>query len=361
MEQLLAYMQKEHLDGMFISRPVNVKYVSHYTGEDSWLFITEQEKFFLTDPRYTEQVSYECPDYTILNWRDTYGSIGKALAYAAEKVGAKTIGFEAAHLTVEQYQNLQSEVKAELVPADGIIEEFRSIKKPEEIECLRISCDIASRAYEKIQKDIRVGIWVFVVGGRFSLYMVLEGADTQPYGNILISGARTSLLHGIPSQKAIEYGDLVLMDYGCQYHGYLSDMTRTLVVGRATPKQKEVYKIEQQMVAAVEGFLKDGVSASDAYYESTKIIEGTEYFPYHYTGIGHGVGMFVHEIPFMSPVSKNIVHANNVMTVEPGIYIPGWGGIRIEDDILVTESGSRIIGDRKIPVTVEELEGVVGK
>jgi len=349
MEQLLAYMQKEHLDGMFISRPVNVKYVSHYTGEDSWLFITEQEKFFLTDPRYTEQVSYECPDYTILNWRDTYGSIGKALAYAAEKVGAKTIGYEASHLTVEQYQNLQSEVKAELVPADGIIEEFRSIKRPEEIECLRISCDIASRAYEKIQKDIRVGITEKELAARLSLYMVLEGADTQPYGNILISGARTSLLHGIPSQKAIEYGDL---DYGCQYHGYLSDMTRTLVVGRATPKQKEVYRIEQQMVAAVEGFLKDGVSASDAYYESTKIIEGTEYFPYHYTGIGHGVGMFVHEIPFMSPVSKNIVHANNVMTVEPGIYIPGWGGIRIEDQLLITETGN----ENLISATKELIE-----
>ena len=287
-----------------------------------------------------------------MNWRDTYGSIGKALAYAAEKVGAKTIGYEAAHLTVEQYQNLQSEVKAELVPADGIIEEFRSIKKPEEIECLRISCDIASRAYEKIQKDIRVGITEKELAARLSLYMVLEGADTQPYGNILISGARTSLLHGIPSQKAIEYGDLVLMDYGCQYHGYLSDMTRTLVVGRATPKQKEVYKIEQQMVAAVEGFLKDGVSASDAYYESTKIIEGTEYFPYHYTGIGHGVGMFVHEIPFMSPVSKNIVHANNVMTVEPGIYIPGWGGIRIEDQLLITETGN----ENLISATKELIE-----
>ena len=352
MEQLLAYMQKEHLDGMFISRPVNVKYVSHYTGEDSWLFITEQEKFFLTDPRYTEQVSYECPDYTILNWRDTYGSIGKALAYAAEKVGAKTIGFEAAHLTVEQYQNLQSEVKAELVPADGIIEEFRSIKRPEEIECLRISCDIASRAYEKIQKDIRVGITEKELAARLSLYMVLEGADTQPYGNILISGARTSLLHGIPSQKAIEYGDLVLMDYGCQYHGYLSDMTRTLVVGRATPKQKEVYKIEQQMVAAVQGYLKDGGSASVAYYQSTKTIERTEYFPYHYTGIGHGVGMFVHEIPFMSPVSKNIVHANNVMTVEPGIYIPGWGGIRIEDQLLITETGN----ENLISATKELIE-----
>ena len=287
-----------------------------------------------------------------MNWRDTYGSIGKALAYAAEKVGAKTIGYEASHLTVEQYQNLQSEVKAELVPADGIIEKFRSIKRPEEIECLRISCDIASRAYEKIQKDIRVGITEKELAARLSLYMVLEGADTQPYGNILISGARTSLLHGIPSQKAIEYGDLVLMDYGCQYHGYLSDMTRTLVVGRATPKQKEVYRIEQQMVAAVEGFLKDGVSASDAYYESTKIIEGTEYFPYHYTGIGHGVGMFVHEIPFMSPVSKNIVHANNVMTVEPGIYIPGWGGIRIEDQLLITETGN----ENLISATKELIE-----
>ena len=352
MEQLLAYMQKEHLDGMFISRPVNVKYVSHYTGEDSWLFITEQEKFFLTDPRYTEQVSYECPDYTILNWRDVYGSIGKALAFAAGKVGAKTIGFEASHLTVNQFKDLQSQVEAELVPADGIIEEFRSIKKPEEIECLRISCDIASRAYEKIQKDIRVGITEKELAARLSLYMVMEGADTQPYGNILISGARTSLLHGIPSQKAIEYGDLVLMDYGCQYHGYLSDMTRTLVVGRATPKQKEVYKIEQQMVAAVENYLKDGVSASDAYYESTKIIEGTEYFQYHYTGIGHGVGMFVHEIPFMSPVSKNIIHANNVMTVEPGIYIPGWGGIRIEDQLLITETGN----ENLISATKELIE-----
>ena len=352
MEQLLAYMQKEHLDGMFISRPVNVKYVSHYTGEDSWLFITEQEKFFLTDPRYTEQVSYECPDYTILNWRDVYGSIGKALAFAAGKVGAKTNGFEASHLTVDQFKDLQSQVEAELVPADGIIEEFRSIKKPEEIECLRISCDIASRAYEKIQKDIRVGITEKELAARLSLYMVMEGADTQPYGNILISGARTSLLHGIPSQKAIEYGDLVLMDYGCQYHGYLSDMTRTLVVGRATPKQKEVYKIEQQMVAAVENYLKDGVSASDAYYESTKIIEGTEYFQYHYTGIGHGVGMFVHEIPFMSPVSKNIIHANNVMTVEPGIYIPGWGGIRIEDQLLITETGN----ENLISATKELIE-----
>lgn len=340
MEQLFAYMQQEKLDGMFISRPVNVRYVSHYTGEDSWLFITETEKFFITDPRYTEQVSYECPDYTIINWRDKYGSVAKALAALADEHGIRTIGFEDTHLTVRQYQEFQGASKAELVPADGVIEKFRSIKRPEEIACSRISCDIASRAFERILKDIRVGITEKELAAQLSRYMVLEGADTQPYGNILISGARTSLLHGIPSAKSIEYGDLVLMDYGCQYHGYMSDMTRTVVVGRATEKQREIYRLEQQMVADVENYLRDGASASEAYARSTKAIEGTEYFPYHYTGIGHGVGLFVHEMPFMSPVSKDIIHAGNVMTVEPGIYIPGWGGIRIEDQLLITETGN---------------------
>ena len=339
MEQLLAYMQKEHLDGMFISRPVNVKYVSHYTGEDSWLFITEQEKFFLTDPRYTEQVSYECPDYTILNWRDTYGSIGKALAYAAGKVGAKTIGYEASHLTVEQYQNFQSEIKAELVPADGIIEEFRSIKRPEEIECLRISCDIASRAYEKIQKDIRVGITEKELAARLSLYMVLEGADTQPYGNILISGARTSLLHGIPSQKAIEYGDLVLMDYGCQYKGYLSDMTRTVVVGKADAKQREVYDLCRRMTEDTEASVRAGVTGTSCYEASLEAIKDTEYLPYNYTGIGHGVGLFVHELPNIGLNCENILQENSIMTVEPGLYIPGWGGVRLEDQGIITKDG----------------------
>ncbi len=341
MEQLLTYLEQQHLGGMFISRPVNVKYVSHYTGEDSWLFITPYEKFFITDPRYTEQVSYECPDYTILNWRDDYGSLAGAVSFAAKKHGIKAIGYEASHLTVEQFHGFQSKLEAELVPADGIIEQFRSIKRPEEIHCLTIACDIASRAFDRILKEIRVGVTEKELAAKLSLFMVQEGADTQPYGNILISGARTSLLHGIPSQKAIEYGDLVLMDYGCQYHGYLSDMTRTVVVGRATEQQREVYALEQQMVADVEAFLKDGVSARDAYEVSTKAIRDTDYFPYHYTGIGHGVGMFVHEIPFMSPRSNDIIHAGNVMTVEPGIYIPGWGGIRIEDQILITETGHK--------------------
>lgn len=352
MEHLLEYMKQKNLDAMFLSRPVNVNYVSHYTGADSYLLITEQTKYFITDPRYTEQASMECPDYTVFEWRSAYGSLAKALAVLAKQDGLRTIGFEDSHLTVSQYLAFQKEIPAELIPADGVIESFRAVKRPEEIACSRIACDIASRAYERILKDIRVGVTEKELAANLSRYMVLEGADTQPYGNILISGARTSLLHGIPSAKAVEYGDLVLMDYGCQYRGYLSDMTRTVVVGKATKKQREIYDLELQMVDAVERFLKDGVSARDAYYESAKIIEGTEYFPYHYTGIGHGVGMFVHEVPFMSPVSEDIIRAGNVMTVEPGIYIPGWGGIRVEDQLLITAEGN----ENLISATKELIE-----
>ncbi|MDD6213367.1 MAG: Xaa-Pro peptidase family protein [Clostridiales bacterium] len=340
MERLYTYMEKEQIQGMFISRPVNVKYISHFSNSDAFLFLTREEKYLLTDPRYTEEALAECPDYQILNWRQ-YGSIANALAELVKKHPLKALGYEDTFMSVRQFHELKEAIpQVELVPADGLVEQFRAVKRPEEIECLRISCDIASRAYEKIQKDIRVGVTEKELAARLSYYMVMEGADTQPYGNILISGARTSLLHGIPSAKAIEYGDLVLMDYGCQYHGYLSDMTRTLVVGKATPKQKEVYRLEQQMVADVMDYLKDGASPKEAYHRSTKAIEGTEYFPYHYSGIGHGVGMFVHEIPFMGPASEDKIQAGNVMTVEPGIYIPGWGGIRIENQLLITKDGN---------------------
>lgn len=351
MERLLEQMEKAGLEAMFISRPVNVKYVSGYTGDDSYLLITKHNKYFITDPRYMEQASIECPDYILTEWRSR-GSVGKAVAEIAEKEGLSAIGFEDGHMTVAEYRSFEAQVKAELAPFDGVIEEFRSVKRPEEIECLRAACDIASRSFDKIIKDIRIGITEKELASRLSMYMVMEGADTRPYGNILISGPRTSLLHGIPSSRAISYGDLVLMDYGCQYHGYLSDMTRTVVVGKATKKQREVYGLEQQMVEAVEAFLKDGVSAAEAYGESRRILEGTEYLPWHYTGIGHGVGMFVHETPFMSPRSDDTIRAGNVMTVEPGIYIPGWGGIRIEDQLLITETGN----ENLISATKELIE-----
>lgn len=338
-ERVLTYMENNHIDGFFISRPENVRYVCGFTGEDSFLLLTKKKSYFITDPRYTEQAALECPQYEIVNWRKPGRNMGDTLADIEAEQHLTNLGFESSHITFDTYFALTDKLKMELIPLTDVIEEFRSIKTQQEIAYSKAACDIASRAFEKIVKDIRVGVTEKEIASKLSHYMVMEGADTKPYGGIVISGARTSLLHGIPSGKAIEYGDLVLMDYGCQYKGYLSDMTRTVVVGKADDRQREVYALESQMVNEVEAILKAGITSVQAYEASIQAIRHTEYMKYNYSGIGHGVGLFVHEPPFIGANGTYQLMTNNIITVEPGIYIPGWGGIRIEDQVLITDSG----------------------
>ena len=337
-EKLLQYMEQHNLDGFFLAKKPNVRYISGYTGDDSYLLITREQLFFLTDPRYTEQAGKECPDYQLVLWKQ-FASIGACVASIAQQHKIKAIGFEADALSFLFYSQLKQEVNCELVPTTDVVETFRSIKSPEEIAYMRAACEISCRAFERLLPDIRVGVTEKELAAKLSAYMVMEGSDTQPYGNILISGARTSLLHGIPSSKAIEYGDFVLMDFGCQFNGYLSDMTRTVVVGRATAKQREVYEIEKRMLEDSLEHMHAGVPLKEVYDASIQAVKDTEYYPYIYTGIGHGIGMFVHEIPFMNPSSTGVLEENSVRTIEPGIYIPDWGGVRIEDQVLITADG----------------------
>ena len=158
LEQLRAYMEENHLDAFYVAKPANVRCISGYTGEDSFLFITKGNQYFLTDPRYTEQASYECPEYEVVNWRRAGYTMGKAIAECMEKEQVKTIGFEEDHLTFGTWKSIQDAVQAEMVPTLNVIEKLRAVKTPEELKNLRISCDIASRAFEKILKDIRVGV-----------------------------------------------------------------------------------------------------------------------------------------------------------------------------------------------------------
>lgn len=342
-EKLLEYLEKEQLDAFFVSKEVNVRFFSEYTGDCSFLLITRSGKrFFITDPRFSEQASIECPEYEVNIWRKpgiAGLTVGHAIGELSEREGLKKIAFESDSVSYETYLSLQERAKAELVPVSGVLDHFRILKTPQEIAWQRAACEISCRALERLLPEIRVGVTEKALAAKLSLYMVEEGADTMPYGNILISGARTSLLHGIPSGKAIEYGDFVLMDFGCQVNGYLSDMTRTVVVGKATDKQREVYELEKKMVEDCLAITKAGVACRDIYLESLKVLKDTEYFGYHYTNIGHGIGLFVHEMPMLSETSPDVLQAGNVRTIEPGIYIPGWGGVRIEDQILVTEDG----------------------
>ncbi len=340
LQELLAVMEQAQIDGFFVSCIDNVRYISGYSSDDAYLFVTKTERFLITDPRYTEQAAAECPDYTLVNWRTPGNTIGDSVAACAAKTGCKSVAFEGEKVSYNEYASLKEKVHAELVSVSDWVEHLRSVKTKEEIDCLRAACDISCRAFERILKDIRVGVTEKELASKLSHYMVMEGADTKPYGNILISGARTSLLHGIPSAKALEYGDFVLMDYGCQYHGYLSDMTRTVVVGKADEKQREVYDLCRKMTEAGTARMVEGNTGADVYFETAKLLENNPYYDYHYQGIGHGIGVFVHELPFMGPRSTAVLQAGNVITIEPGIYVPGWGGVRIEDQILVGKEGN---------------------
>lgn len=343
LDGLISYLQENKLEGFFISRPQNVRYVSKYTGDDSYLFITEKENFFITDARYTEQAALECPSFKIVNWRENGNTIAEAVKAIVEANKIKSFAFEGDFVNFNMYNEFKTKINSDAVPLSGVIEKFRAIKTPEEIRNLRVACQIADRAFERIIKDIRIGITEKELASRLSHYMVMEGSDTKPYGNILITGKRTSLLHGIPSNKTVEYGDFVLMDYGCGFNGYLSDMTRTVVAGKATPEQKEVYALEKKMIEDAAAVMVAGTPAVDVYNASIEAIKDTKYFKYHYSGIGHGIGLYVHEIPFMGPRSTEVLQENNVITIEPGIYIPNWGGVRIEDQILIKKDGNECL------------------
>ena len=333
------FFDKGTADAIFLMKGANVRWASGFKGADSYLLATPERAFLITDPRYTEQAGIECPDIKAVNWREK-GGVMKAAAKIIKELNLRRIAFEDDALTYQLYGALSKETDAELIPAAGEIEKLRSVKTAEEIQYLRAACDIACRAFYRILEDIRVGVTEKELASKLSAYMVFEGADTQPYGNILISGPNTSLLHGIPSDRALGYGDFVLMDYGCQFNGYMSDMTRTVVVGKATDEQKCVYALEKQMIEDSLAVMKAGADTGEVYRASIKAIENTEYFKYHYTGVGHGIGLFVHEHPFINPAGGSVNVPNTVTTIEPGLYIPGWGGVRIEDQVIIKENGN---------------------
>ncbi|XOQ16753.1 MAG: Aminopeptidase P family protein [Shouchella clausii] len=335
---LQAKLSDYELDGLLISSSINRRYVSGFTGTAGAVLLTETDALFLTDFRYTEQAMKQVVDCSVIEQK---GTLPQEVAAQVKRLHIKRLGFEKTQLTYaefETYQNLLDNTK--LIPVSQVVESLRIIKTEEEIAIMQKAAAIADEAFAHIQGYIKPGVREIDVSNELEFFMRKKGATSSSFDIIVASGVRSALPHGVASEKTIEHGELVTLDYGAYYNGYCSDITRTLAVGDVSDELLAIYEtVRVAQERAVEG-IKAGITGKEGDALARDYIAEKGYGQYFGHSTGHGLGMEVHEGPSLSTKSDIVLQPGMVVTVEPGVYIPGVGGTRIEDDVVITENGN---------------------
>ncbi|WP_404403748.1 M24 family metallopeptidase [Jeotgalibacillus malaysiensis] len=327
-------------DGILVTSPYNRRYMTNFTGSAGAVLISAEKAVFITDFRYTEQAEKQAEGYEVVTHKQP---IIKEIADQCEKLGIKKLGIESDHLVLSTYKQYEEHIHAELIPLSGTIEKLRLIKSADEIKIIKEAADIADAAFKHILDFIQPGRTEIEVSNELEFFMRNAGAVSSSFDIIVASGTRSALPHGVASSKTIEKGDFVTLDYGALHKGYASDMTRTLAVGEPDEKLKEIYQVtlDAQLKAMEE--IKPGLTGKEADAIARDYITSKGYGEYFGHSLGHGLGMEVHEGPGLSSRSETKLKTNMVVTVEPGIYLPGIGGVRIEDDTVITENGNETL------------------
>jgi Xaa-Pro aminopeptidase len=344
--KLMASLKDKEVDGILVSSVPNVTYLSDFTGDSSILIVTAGRCMLLTDGRYTEQARQECPkEIEIFKWLNNKRFGIETYQHVVNELNIKRLGFEGQIMSFSSYESLRKGLAdIQLVNLEGCIERIRQFKDPAEIGYLKTACEISVRALKIILPLIKEGVTEKELAARLDYNLRDQGADAVSFDTIVLTGARTSLLHGKPENYAVKKGDLVLFDFGALYKGYHADISRAFVVGQPDEQQKEVYEIIQQAQMAGVLSVMPGISGRRP-DEMVRRHIPEKYIPYYYPGLGHGVGLQIHEEPFIGQASEAILEKDMVLTVEPGVYLPGWGGIRIEDTIWIREDAADILTD----------------
>jgi Xaa-Pro aminopeptidase len=343
-KRLKERLKGEKVDGILLLNDSNIRYISGFTGSESYVIISEQVSAFITDSRYTEQAAEECIDFEVIRWGRPLLGLNETIRDICTKYGIKKLAFEKEHIKYGVYEELLKALpEVELISTSQVVERLRGIKDEGEISCIRKAAQIADRAFVEILKYIKPGVTEKDIERELQYLIKKQGADDVAFGSIVASGKRSSLPHAIPSDKKIENGDFVTLDFGAMYMGYRSDMTRTVVVGEASDEQRKVYEIVKAAQAAASDAIKAGVPCKVADSAAREYIANAGYGDYFGHGLGHGLGLDIHEEPFLSPSSEKILELGNTVTVEPGIYLPNWGGVRIEDTVVVGENGIEVL------------------
>ncbi|GAA0350872.1 M24 family metallopeptidase [Bacillus horti] len=339
--RLRALFDEHQVDGFLITSKSNRRYMTGFTGSAGVVLITKTEAVFITDFRYEEQAKEQAQGFEIVKHVEP---IGEKIAEVLERLNVKRLAFEQDHVTFATYRGYQQRFSAELVPVSGAVEKLRMIKDEQEIQTIRHAVKIADETFTHILNFIKPGLTEIQVANELEFHMRSLGASTSSFDMIVASGARSALPHGVASDKVIEKGDFVTLDFGAVYQGYISDMTRTFAVGQPSDKLIEIYNI--CLEAQLQGVrnIKAGITGKQADDYCRDYITAKGYGEQFGHSTGHGIGLDVHEDPKLSKKgSDELLQPGMVVTVEPGIYLAGVGGVRIEDNIVIKETGNEIL------------------
>ncbi|HIA80461.1 MAG TPA: aminopeptidase P family protein [Candidatus Marinimicrobia bacterium] len=339
-EKLKSVLADHGLDGMLITNLTNIRYISGFTGSAASCLITPDSQYFITDGRYIEQSKAQVKGFKRFIDMDSHLSIIRKNNLNPN--GLK-IAFEGDHVTFSLYQDMTSIFPETTWEHTGmILEDLAAVKDEIELDAIRTAVEVTDRVYEETLPMVRPGYTEKQVANSM-VAKYREYAEGEAYSPIVATGPNGALPHAIPTDREFKKGDFIVIDAAAKYAGYHADMTRTPVVGEATGKHHEIYGIVKEAQQRGCDAAKAGVPCKVVDAATREYIKEMGYGEYYTHGTGHGLGLEIHTSPRFSPQSEAVLNVNNVMTIEPGIYLAGWGGVRIEDDVIIKEDGCEIL------------------
>ncbi len=341
-DAIAAALPQYGLDGILLTSAANRFYATGFHGdeESGIVLVTTQGNFFFTDSRYIEaaEASIENAAIGLVNAQKRYIAwINEAL----ELTGAKMIGIEEEHMTVADYHAYEEKLNCQLKAADELMLQLRQCKDEQEIACMMQAQRIAEEAFRQLLPEIRPGVTERQLAARLQYLAISAGAEKMSFDTIVASGPNGSMPHAVPSDRVVQDGEFITFDFGCVYKGYCSDMTRTVAVGQVTEEMEKVYHIVKQAQQAGLDAACAGKTGREVDAAARDIIEAAGYGPYFGHSLGHSLGLQVHESPNATPANENPLPLHAVISVEPGIYLPGRFGVRIEDVVVLEADGCR--------------------
>jgi Xaa-Pro aminopeptidase len=343
-ERLRTHMEENSLDAFLVTSKENRSYFSGFQGSAGYLWITANESLLATDFRYTEQAKDQAPGYQVIRIEGSSEWLKTIMSDAQ----IHRIGFESSDMTVSLHTHILALIKAidrnpSLIPITSMLEHIRSIKDPEELELLGVAIKIADQAMEYVGARLRPGQTEKSVAWELERYMRELGADSLSFSTIVAAGPNGAKPHHHPTERLLVEGEGVVIDMGAAYEGYCSDITRTFMLGKPNDKFRQIYDIVLAAQETAEATARSGMTGSEIDSLARKIITDAGYGDSFGHSLGHGIGIAVHEYPQVGPNATGIIENGMVFSVEPGIYLEGWGGVRIEDLVVMEENGPRTL------------------